>query len=127
MGTDVARGRAVDGDCAAGRGVGSQRGGVTEDLGRGVEIPPAQVLVNLAAGGHPGRHPRPETLDITPPNSNSDHPAFGHGIHHCLDAPLATLEATIAASALITRFPRIRPARDPSEVRWAQETCCCED
>jgi cytochrome P450 len=46
--------------------------------------------------------------------------AFGHGLHHCLGAPLARLEGRIALGALLARFPGLRladptaePARNP--------------
>ena len=84
----------------------------------GTPIPAGvQVIVNLAAAGRdPDRHDDPETLDIT--RSSADHLAFGHGIHHCLGARLARLEATIAFTELLTRYPRIRLAVEPSELRW---------
>nr|WP_296067269.1 cytochrome P450 [uncultured Actinoplanes sp.] len=42
-------------------------------------------------------------LDRTP----NPHLAFGHGIHYCLGAPLARLEAAIAFDRLLTRFPAL--------------------
>jgi cytochrome P450 len=36
------------------------------------------------------------------------HVAFGHGIHHCLGAPLARMEMRIAYPALLRRFPGLR-------------------
>lgn len=49
-----------------------------------------------------------------------DHPhvAFGKGVHHCVGAPLARLEATIALQVLARRFDKIRPV-DPSALRYA--------
>ncbi len=84
----------------------------------GTPIPAGvQVIVNLAAAAHdPARHDDPQVLDIT--RSSTDHLAFGHGIHHCLGARLARLEAKIAFTALLTRFPRIRLAVDPAELHW---------
>jgi cytochrome P450 len=38
------------------------------------------------------------------------HLAFGHGIHHCLGAPLARMEMRIAFPALLRRFPSLRLA-----------------
>ena len=39
--------------------------------------------------------------------------SFGGGIHYCLGAPLARLEAQIAFPALLTRFPRLALAGEP--------------
>jgi hypothetical protein len=41
--------------------------------------------------------------------------AFGLGIHHCLGAPLARLEATIALNALLSRHPTVRRGAAPAE------------
>lgn len=40
----------------------------------------------------------------------NQHPAFGHGSHFCLGAPLARLEARLALSALVQRMPGLRRA-----------------
>ncbi|MEV4436720.1 cytochrome P450 [Streptomyces sp. NPDC049585] len=39
--------------------------------------------------------------------ATKEHLSFGHGVHHCLGAPLARLEAEIALPALFTRFPEM--------------------
>ena len=44
--------------------------------------------------------------------------AFGHGVHHCLGAPLARLEAEIAFAELVRRFPEMRLAVAPEDLRW---------
>ncbi|MEW2395483.1 cytochrome P450 [Streptomyces sp. NPDC046862] len=54
----------------------------------------------------------PDALDVT--RGALGHVAFGHGIHHCLGAPLARLEMRIAFPALLKRFPKIALA-DPDE------------
>ncbi|MFF0546331.1 cytochrome P450 family protein [Nocardia thailandica] len=43
---------------------------------------------------------------------SKEHLAFGYGVHHCLGAPLARLEAAIALPALFARFPEMRLADD---------------
>ncbi|MGI5358238.1 cytochrome P450 family protein [Streptomyces sp. CA-252508] len=70
----------------------------------------AAVLVGIAAGDRdPARFPDPDRFDIR--RDTSGHLAFGHGIHHCLGAPLARLEARTAIGALLRRFPSL--ALDP--------------
>jgi cytochrome P450 len=44
--------------------------------------------------------------------TTNKHIAFGHGIHFCLGAPLARLEAKIALEAMLARLPNMR--RDTS-------------
>ncbi|WP_328356192.1 cytochrome P450 [Streptomyces sp. NBC_00445] len=43
------------------------------------------------------------------------HLAFGHGLHHCLGAPLARLEGVIAVGSLLRRFPELRLADPDTE------------
>ncbi|MGM7648705.1 cytochrome P450 family protein [Nocardia sp. JW2] len=49
-----------------------------------------------------------DDFDVT--RVNKEHLAFGYGVHRCLGAPLARLEAEIALPALFARFPGIRLA-----------------
>jgi cytochrome P450 len=84
----------------------------------GVDIPENQILViSLLAVNHDQeRYAEPDRLDITR-NPNS-HPAFGHGIHHCLGAPLARLEGRIALGCLLSRFTHLQlAAAEPLEYR----------
>jgi cytochrome P450 len=84
----------------------------------GAVIPPyAQVIISLAAANRdPARFGDPEAFDVR--RSDGGHLAFGHGIHHCLGAPLARTEGRIALAELHTRFPAMRLAVDASELRW---------
>ncbi|MBQ6642860.1 MAG: cytochrome P450 [Saccharopolyspora sp.] len=62
------------------------------------------VNVNLpAANRDAGLLEQPERFDVT--RSAAPHVGFGHGIHHCLGAPLARMEMRIAFPALLQRFP----------------------
>jgi cytochrome P450 len=58
----------------------------------------------------------PDALDLT--RRPTSHVAFGHGVHHCLGAPLARLEMRIAFPALLRRFPGLRLAVPFEEVRF---------
>jgi len=84
----------------------------------GVTIPPREwvLCVTSSANRDPGRFPDPDRLDVG--RDASGHVAFGHGIHHCLGAPLARLEGEIAFRALLARFPELSLAVDPAELRW---------
>ncbi|GAA3929187.1 cytochrome P450 [Actinomadura viridis] len=82
----------------------------------GTRIPQgAWVHVSLgAAGRDPAAFDAPDTLDVT--RAPHRHLAFGHGIHFCLGAPLARLEARIAIGGLLERFPDLAPAVPPGEL-----------
>ncbi|MFF5212057.1 cytochrome P450 [Streptosporangium sp. NPDC000396] len=93
----------------------------TEDMEiAGVHIPKRSVIhVVLGSAGHdPEVFDDPETLDIT--RTDNRHVAFGHGIHFCLGAPLARLEAQIAFGTLLRRLPDITLACAPDELSWQQ-------
>jgi cytochrome P450 len=58
----------------------------------------------------------PEVLDIR--RGAPGHLAFGHGVHHCLGAPLARMEMRIAFPALLRRFPNLALAEDFTDVAF---------
>jgi cytochrome P450 len=62
----------------------------------------------LAANRDPHRFPSPDQFDIT--RREQGHMSFGHGIHHCVGAPLARLEGQMALRAVIDRFPDLQLA-----------------
>ncbi|MFH8349532.1 cytochrome P450 [Streptomyces sp. NPDC018045] len=55
-------------------------------------------------------------FDIT--REAGPHMAFGYGIHHCVAAPLVKMEMAAAYPALLRRFPGLRLAVPPDEVRF---------
>jgi cytochrome P450 len=61
------------------------------------------LLVLGAANRDPRVWDRPDTLELS--RAVQSHLAFGEGIHHCLGAPLARLEAPIAVSLFLETFP----------------------
>ncbi len=84
----------------------------------GVAIPAGRlVFVSLPSGNRdPEFIDSPEVLDIR--RGAPGHLAFGHGVHHCLGAPLARTEMRIAFPALLRRFPRLALAEDFTDVSF---------
>ena len=84
----------------------------------GVVIPGGSlVLLSLPSAN---RDPRfidaPDSLDIR--RGAPGHLAFGHGVHHCLGAPLARMEMRIAFPALLRRFPGLKLAGELTEIHF---------
>jgi cytochrome P450 len=91
----------------------------TEDLVvDGVQIAQgdAVFLVISAANHDPDRFAAPDEFDLR--RDASGHLAFGHGIHHCLGAPLARIEGEVAVATLLARFPEMQLDIDPATIRW---------
>ena len=80
---------------------------------------PVTVLLG-AANRDPRVFPDPDALDVR--RNAEGHLAFLHGAHFCLGAALARLETEIALTAVLRRWPRLRPghavrAPDPATCR----------
>jgi cytochrome P450 len=77
------------------------------------------VIVGLgAANRDPEQFANPDTLDIC--REPNRHLAFGQGIHYCLGAPLARMEAHYAFNTLLERLPNIRLAVSVDNLQWVQ-------
>jgi cytochrome P450 len=90
-----------------------------EDLTIGdVTIPAGEtVLLSLASANRDAhRISDPDHLDLGRPGAG--HLAFGHGIHHCVGAPLARLETMIALGTLLRRFPGLALGVPREDLRW---------
>lgn len=87
---------------------------IDTDTGEGVTLRTGEAILACygAAGRDPLVHGRDaDRFDVT--RTAKTHLAFGHGVHHCLGAPLARLEAAIALPALFERYPDLTLAAEP--------------
>jgi cytochrome P450 len=90
---------------------------VTEDFelgGRTLRADDRVHLVLSAANRDPARFPDPDTVDIT--RSPNPHVAFGKGVHACIGAQLARMEARITFTRIFERLPNLRVPEQ--EVSW---------
>ncbi|WP_427165578.1 cytochrome P450 family protein [Streptomyces sp. C1-1] len=72
------------------------------------------VMIGLSAADRDAsRYPAPDRFDLH--RDTRGHLAFGHGIHYCLGAPLARLEAGTAIRTLLERAPGLASDGPPGD------------
>ncbi|MEV8636609.1 cytochrome P450 [Streptosporangium sp. NPDC051023] len=84
----------------------------------GVRIPAGDAILAtyFAASRDPHQHgPLADRFDVD--REPAEHMAFGVGLHHCIGAPLARLEALIALPALFDRFPDLHLAAGTEQLQ----------
>jgi pimeloyl-[acyl-carrier protein] synthase len=83
----------------------------------GAQVPEGALLVSFAGAANrdPARFADPDRLDVT--RKISSHIAFSAGAYYCIGAALARTEMAAGLSALLNRFPNIRPDGDGFEWR----------
>ncbi|MGW8374451.1 cytochrome P450 [Streptomyces sp. ODS28] len=74
------------------------------------------ILTTLAAAGRDPLKYGPTAARFDIRRTDTEHLSFGHGVHFCMGAPLARLEARTALPALFARFPRMRLAVEEKEI-----------
>ncbi len=92
---------------------------LTEDVElHGTVLPRGSMVVLMLSSANRDENvfPEPDRLDIA--RTPNRHVAFGLGVHYCLGAPLARLEGKIALRALSQRYPGLRLAVPPEQLRW---------
>jgi cytochrome P450 len=83
----------------------------------GAIVPAGEIVVVSLLSANRDEKRFPDAAELRLDRPQNPHMAFGHGIHYCLGAPLARLEAKVAFSKLLARFPGLRLATD-EEPGW---------
>src|ERR687893_54975 len=84
----------------------------------GVTIPRGEMTLGVIGSANRDEtvFETPDALDIT--REPNRHLSFGQGIHFCLGAPLARMEAQTAVNTLLDRMPGLRLKVSPDSLRW---------
>jgi cytochrome P450 len=84
----------------------------------GIEIPKGQgVMASLSSANRDeSKFENGDVLDVA--RDPNRHLAFGHGMHHCVGIFLARLEAQVAFTTLLRRYPELRLAAPREQLRW---------
>jgi cytochrome P450 len=74
------------------------------------------AALHAAANCDPAKYHNPDTFDIA--RHPNPHLSFGTGVHFCLGFQLARAEVAVAFERIFARYPDIRLAVDPKELKW---------
>jgi cytochrome P450 len=91
----------------------------TAEIAIGGRVIPAGEILALSwhsANRDSSHFPDADRLDLGRRPTGSL--AFGHGVHYCIAVPLAKMQIEVALARLFARYPRLRLAVEPEELRW---------
>lgn len=81
----------------------------------GVTLPRGSLIAVLQGSACRDERQFPDGDSFDPDRPGPHNLPFGHGVHFCLGAPLARMEARIALEALLARVGRLTPGSEPPE------------
>jgi len=83
-----------------------------------VDLHPGSFILTMLAAGNrdPDAFPNPDMFDVE--RTGNPHISFGHGIHFCLGAQLARMEARVAIEELFELMPRIELVTRDDELEY---------
>lgn len=87
----------------------------------GVKIGKGELVLPIlaAANRDPDVFPNPNLFDFE--RDNKRHLAYGKGVHVCLGAPLARIEAQEVVKGLLKKFRKIELGEDPKNLEWRKD------
>jgi cytochrome P450 len=88
----------------------------------GVTIPAGAVVSLSLASANRDPQRFPDAAELRIDRDAGGHTAFGHGLHHCLGAQLARIEAQEAIGLLLARRPDLALAADAADLVYRRST-----
>lgn len=93
----------------------------TETEIRDVKIPAGDLVLPMLAAANRDEEVFESPNNFNPLRDSKKHLAYGKGVHVCLGAPLARIEAQEVISLILGQFQSIEFASDPSKFNWRED------
>ena len=96
----------------------SERYALENAIIHGVTIPRGEMTLGVIGSANRDETVFDDANELHITRDPNKHLSFGQGIHFCLGAPLARMEAQIAFTTLLQRLPDLRLKNSPHSLRW---------
>lgn len=93
----------------------------TETEIRDVKIPAGDLVLPMLAAANRDEKVFESPNNFNPLRDSKKHLAYGKGVHVCLGAPLARIEAQEVITLILEHFQSIEFASDPSKFNWRED------
>ena len=87
----------------------------------GIKIPVGDLVLPMLAAANRDERVFENPHEFDPLRDNKKHLAYGKGVHVCLGAPLARIEAQEVLSLILQHFDNIEFAIDPGDLSWRED------